>query len=86
MIKIVFVLFFIFMGPFMPLFRQDSREQTGKHWMKRAEQDQQRTSRWKLNSGHREHRCAVCRLTNHEVIGANQNSVIFIFNYLYLIF
>ncbi len=39
----------------------------------RGERDQQRTTSWASNSGHRERSCAVCRRTNHEAIGANLN-------------
>ncbi len=64
--------FFIYIfGPFYPLFDRTVWEQTGKYWVKRREQDRQRTSRWELNLGRRERRGTVCRHTNHEAIGAD---------------
>ncbi|KAK2904636.1 hypothetical protein Q8A67_006435 [Cirrhinus molitorella] len=44
--------------------RKDSREQSGKCWMRRGEQDQQRTLRRKLNSGHHEHRILTVNWRN----------------------
>ncbi len=65
-----FIYFFkLFLWAFYAfLFRYDSREMTGKQ---RGERDQQRTSRRESNSGRRERICTICRLTNHEAIGAD---------------
>lgn len=60
---------------FMPLLGQDSIELSGKHWVERGGWDQQRTTRWDSNSGHRECSYTVCQRTNHEAIGVDYRYV-----------
>ncbi len=43
---------------------------TGHYWEERRERDWQRTTRWGLNSGRREHRCAICQ--RYDAIGADR--------------
>ncbi len=57
------------------LFLEDSGEMTGKYWVERGEQDQQRTSRRESNSGRYERSCATCRRTNHKAISADSNNI-----------